>query len=105
LFPSDNDWDILKGVPSARLTLHSTKLGTKLKISKKKIFFVTKITSETFLSVSQNLKVTRLQGCTQTKLVEETLIFQGHLNFFGARPWLRCAPVDGLTKTFVKQDV
>ncbi len=54
-------------VPSARLTLHSSKLGTKFKISRRKIFFVTKVTSETFLSIFQNLKPTRLQGCTQTK--------------------------------------
>jgi hypothetical protein len=33
-----------------------------------KIFFGTKATSEAFLSISQNLKVTRLQGGTQTKL-------------------------------------
>jgi hypothetical protein len=43
-------------------------LCTKFKIFREKIFFVTKITSEKFLSISQNLKVTRLQGCTQTKL-------------------------------------
>ncbi len=55
-------------VPSARFTLHSTKLCTKFKIFRKRIFFVTKITSEKILSISQNLKVTRLQGCTQTKL-------------------------------------
>jgi hypothetical protein len=35
--------------------------------SAKKIFG-TKVTSEAFLSISQNLKVTGLQGCTQTKL-------------------------------------
>jgi hypothetical protein len=34
----------------------------------KKIFFDTKVTSEAFLSIFQNLKVTRLQGGTQTKL-------------------------------------
>jgi hypothetical protein len=39
------------------------------------------------------------------ELVDETLIFQGHLNFFEARSWLRCAPVDGLTKNVVKQSV
>ncbi len=31
-------------------------------------FFGTKVTSEAFLSISQNLKVIRLQGGTQTKL-------------------------------------
>jgi hypothetical protein len=46
-------------VTSARLTLHSTKLRTKLKIFRKIIFFGTKV-SEAFLSISQNLKVTRL---------------------------------------------
>jgi hypothetical protein len=41
-------------------------------------------------------------------LVDETLIFQGHLNvffFWGAPSWLCCAPVDGLTKNVVKQNV
>jgi hypothetical protein len=55
-------------LPSARLTLHFTKLCTKFKIFRKKIFFNTKVTSEAFLCISQNLKVTRLQGCLQTKL-------------------------------------
>ncbi len=57
-----------QNVPSARFTLHSTKLCIKFKILRKKIFFGTKVTSEAFLSISQNLKVTRLQGGTQTKL-------------------------------------
>jgi hypothetical protein len=34
----------------------------------KKVFFGTKVTSDAFLSTSQHLKVTRLQGYTQTKL-------------------------------------
>jgi hypothetical protein len=34
----------------------------------KKYFLGTKVTSEAFLSIPQNLKVTRLQGGTQTKL-------------------------------------
>ncbi len=55
-------------VPSARLTLHSTKLCTKFKNFTKKILFGTKITSEAFSSISQNFKVTRPQGYTQTKL-------------------------------------
>ncbi len=38
------------------------------KILGKEIFFGAKVTSEAFLSSSQNLKVTRLQGCTKTKL-------------------------------------
>jgi hypothetical protein len=33
-----------------------------------KIFFGTKVTSKAFLSISQNLKVTWLQGCSQMKL-------------------------------------
>jgi hypothetical protein len=41
----------------------------KFKIFRKiKIFFGTKVTSEAFLSISPNLKVTGLQGGTQTKL-------------------------------------
>jgi hypothetical protein len=55
-------------LPSARLTLHSTKLCTEFKIFRKKIFFGFKVTSEAFLNIFQNLKVTRLQGGTQTKL-------------------------------------
>jgi hypothetical protein len=38
------------------------------KFLEKKIFFGTNVTSEAFLSSSQNLKVTRLQGRTKTKL-------------------------------------
>ncbi len=59
---------IARIVPSASFTLHSTKLCSKFKIFRKKIFFLTKVISETFLSISRNLKVTSLQGCTQTKL-------------------------------------
>jgi hypothetical protein len=55
-------------VPSARLTLHSTKLCTSSKFLGKIKFFGTKVTSEAFLSISQILKVTRLQEGTQTKL-------------------------------------
>jgi hypothetical protein len=33
-----------------------------------KNIFGTKVTSEAFLIISQNLKITRLQGRTQTKL-------------------------------------
>ncbi len=68
-------------LPSARLTLHSTKLCIKFKLFRKKIFLGTKVTSkafvgkkyflllklrtsETFLRTSQDLKVTRLQGYT-----------------------------------------
>jgi hypothetical protein len=40
----------------------SSKFLGKIKI------FGTKVTSEGFLSSSQNLKVTPLQGCTKTKL-------------------------------------
>ncbi len=54
-------------LPSAGLTLHFTKLCTKLKIFRKKKIGP-KVISEAFLSISQNLKVKCLQGCTQTKL-------------------------------------
>jgi hypothetical protein len=50
------------------------------------IFFGTKVTAEAFLSISQNLKVTSLQGGTNEQnfeVVDKTFIFQGHLNFFG----------------------
>jgi hypothetical protein len=39
----------------------------KVQNLRKKSCFGTKVTSEAFLSISQNLKVTRLQGGTQTK--------------------------------------
>ncbi len=56
-------------MPSATLTLHSTKVCKEFKIFRNIIFFGTnKVTSEAFLSISRFLKVTRLQGCTQTKL-------------------------------------
>ncbi len=55
-------------IPSDRLTLHSTKLCTKFKIFRKELFFGTNVTSKVLLSISQNLKVTGLQGCTKTKL-------------------------------------
>ncbi len=45
-------------VPSAKFTLHSTKLCTKFKISRNNILFGTKVTSEAFLSISQNLSFT-----------------------------------------------
>ncbi len=53
---------------SARFTLHSTKLCTEFKIFRKKYFFLVLKLPEAFLSISQNLNVTRLQGGTQTKL-------------------------------------
>jgi hypothetical protein len=54
-------------IPSARLTLHSTKLCTKFNIFRKTRFFGTKVSSEASLSIPKNLKVTRLQGFTQNK--------------------------------------
>ncbi len=71
-----------------------------------KQIFGTKVTSEAFLSISQNLKVTRLQGGTQTKLRTSRRNFdlsRSFERFFGACSWLRCAPVDGLTKNIVNR--
>ncbi len=57
------------GIPSARLTLRPTKLCTKFRIFWKKNFFGYKgYLWGIFMSISQNLKVTRLQGGRQTKL-------------------------------------
>jgi hypothetical protein len=53
-------------VSQAYFALHETL--HKVQIFRKKISFGAKVTSEVFLSISQNLKVTRLQGGTQTKL-------------------------------------
>jgi hypothetical protein len=55
-------------VPSARLTLYSTKLCTTFNIFRKRLYFSTKVTSEAFLSIPQILKVTYIQGCTETKV-------------------------------------
>ncbi len=54
-------------VSQAYFALHET-LHKVQNFQEKKIIFGTKVTSEAFLSMSQNLKVTRLQGGTQTKL-------------------------------------
>jgi hypothetical protein len=63
-----SDYSTAICIPSARLTLHTTKLCMNFTMFRKSIFFGTKVTSEAFLSISQDLKVTRLQGGTQTKL-------------------------------------
>ncbi len=42
-------------------------LAQSSKFLGKKNIFGTKVTFEAFLTISQNLKVTHLQGCTQTK--------------------------------------
>ncbi len=55
-------------LPSARLTLHFTKLCTNLKNVMKKSFLVLMLPLRHFEAFSQNLKATRLQGRTQTKL-------------------------------------
>jgi hypothetical protein len=53
-------------IPSATLTFHSTKLCKEFNVSKKKKIG-TEVTSEAFSSISQDLKVTGLQGGPQTK--------------------------------------
>ncbi len=79
----------------------------------KKNFFGTKVTSEAFFSIFQNLKVTRLQGGTWTcwRNFDLSRSFE---RSFGARSWLRCVPVlflsssrcvDGLTKNIVTQNM
>ncbi len=58
-------------LPSARLTLHSTKRSTSSKFlgKKKNIYiYLLVLSSEAFLSISQKLKEKRLQGGAQTKL-------------------------------------
>jgi hypothetical protein len=95
-------------IPSARLILHFTKLCTNLKNDREKRFLCTKVTSEAFLSISPKIwrtHVFRVAHKRNFELVDETLILQGHLNDFGTRSWLCCAPADGLTKNFVKQNV
>ncbi len=69
-------------VSQAYFGLHKTL--HKLQNFKEKIFFTTKDTSEAFLSISQNLKVKRLQGGTQKKLRTcwQNFDLQGHLIVF-----------------------
>jgi hypothetical protein len=56
-------------VSQAYFALHETlhKLPQSTKIFREIFFVGTKFASEAFLSISQNLKVTRLQGGKQTK--------------------------------------
>ncbi len=68
VFPSSQRVSKSSRIPSAMLTLHSTKLCTKSKILRKIFFSRTKVAFEALLSDAQNLKVTRLQGGIQTKL-------------------------------------
>jgi hypothetical protein len=92
---------LMTALPSARLTLHSTKLCTKFKnFGKKNYFLVLRLPLEAFLSSSQNLKVTRLQGCIKTKLWTCWRNFDLLRSF--ERLWgsfmALLAPVDGLAK-------
>ncbi len=92
-------------VSYAYLALHETLQEVQNFYEKKKMFFGTKVTSEAFLSISQNLKVTRLQGCKQTKpwtCWRNFDLSRSFERFFGVRSWLCCAPVDGQTKNVVK---
>jgi hypothetical protein len=60
-------YDCLYELPSARLTSHFTKLSTYINnVRKKKKFLVLRFL--VLRCISQNLKATRLQGCTQTEL-------------------------------------
>ncbi len=71
-------------INQAYSALHET-LHEVQNVKEKNIFFGTKVTSEAFLGLSQHLKVTRLQGGTQTKLWtcwRNFDIFHGHLNVF-----------------------
>ncbi len=55
-------------LPSARLICTPRNFAQSSKFLGKTSFFGTKVTSESFLSISQNLKVTRPQGGTQMKI-------------------------------------
>ncbi len=95
-------------VSQAYFALHKT-LHEVENFQEKKIFGTKVTTSEAFLRISQNSKVTGLQRGTQTKLwtcwrnVDLSRPFERFF-FFWARSWLCCAPVDGLTKHVVKQN-
>ncbi len=57
---------VLHTVSQAYFALHETL--HEVQHFYEKIYFGTKVTSEAFFSISKNLKVTQLQGGTQTKL-------------------------------------
>ncbi len=92
-------------IPLARLCT-SQNLAQSSKFLGKN-FFGTKVTSEAFLSIAQNRKVTRLLRGTQTKLWTCWRNFDLSRSFerffWGVRSWLRCAPVDDLTKNVVNR--
>jgi hypothetical protein len=69
-------------VSQAYFALHKTLHKVQEFLEEK--FFVPKVTSETFLSISQKLNVTgpHVSHKRNFNLVDETLIFQGHLNVF-----------------------
>jgi hypothetical protein len=94
-------------ISQAYFALHKTlhKFKFVFVFFRKIIILGTKVTSEAFFSILQNLKVFREAHKQNFELVDETLTFQCYLNVFGARSWLRCAQVDGLTKYVVKQNV
>jgi hypothetical protein len=71
-------------IPSATLTLHSTKFCTKFKIFRKKYYFVLRLPLRHFQAFPKIWKshVFREAHKRNFELVDETLIFQGHLNSF-----------------------
>jgi hypothetical protein len=74
VFNHVNLWDRITNWPTGvayrqpGLLCTSRNFAQIKKNVRKKISFGTKVTSESFLSISQNLKATRLKGCTQAKL-------------------------------------
>jgi hypothetical protein len=93
-------------VPSARLTLPSTKLCTKFKILRTKIFFW----YEGYLVWGIFKHFPKFEGHTSPgrhtnktlQMLTKLWSFKVIWTFFGAHSWPRCAPVDGLTKNVAK---
>jgi hypothetical protein len=74
-------------------------------------FFSTKFTSKGILKHFPEFEGHTSSGSYKRnfELGDETLIFESHVDFcffffFGARSWLCCAPIVGLTKNIVKQN-
>ncbi len=92
-------------LPSARLTLHSTKLWTRFKITKKIMILRLPYLWGIFKHVP------KFEGHTSSgrhtnktwNLLTKLWSFKVIWTFFGACSWLCCAPVDGLTKKVEKQ--
>ncbi len=97
-------WRLIE-VPSARLTLHSTKLCTNFKIFGKKHIFWYYGYLWGFVKHFPKFEVQTSSGRHTNEtfyLLTKLWSFKVIWTFLGAPSWLCCAPADGLTKNVVK---